>query len=94
MPLIAVYSPKGGTGNNTGGKPRHSLSTMGFKLWRWILIHKMHCACSLHFLADTSGCVASASESAMSKHLLSLRIMSFNVALWQDDDSNNVLRLR
>lgn len=74
MPLIAVYSPKGGTGKTTlAANLCHSLSTMGLKTVA--VDFDPQNALRLQFgipLADTSGYVASASESAMwSKHLLS-----------------------
>ncbi len=74
MPLIAVYSPKGGTGKTTlAANLCHSFSTMGLKTVA--VDFDPQNALRLQFgipLADTSGYVATASESAMwSKQLLS-----------------------
>lgn len=74
MPLITIYSPKGGTGKTTlAANLCHSFATMGLKTAA--VDFDPQNALRLQFgipLAETSGYVASATESAMwSKSLLS-----------------------
>lgn len=80
MPLITVYSPKGGVGKTTlAANLCHSLSGMGLKAVAVDLDPQN--ALRLHFgisLADNSGFVASATQSAMwSKHLVATQHHAF-----------------